>query len=312
MKKLIYIFFFLLACSINAQEVVSLDEIRLGKSDLGLTNKEPQRFAGNPEVVAPLDRLKDLGLTNKEPLDFFPIGWSRDGNFAWVIKQPNGMVGSYIRLVVQNTKSDQIIEDINLDDWRLKKDSSIWLPEDWENEKQNNDGRISPKSPHDWRIYNEKYIKYLWNLLDLEIKEVLDRHGIVKEKKFFNYENISTKQGKPFEIKYSIIKKFFKQSEMWGYWDSPDDIYIERSIGFQINISNEKGSKRITSTDSFVKSDGMSNVYIIDNIRFVGAFKSPYEERLAIINAFTTFDYQRDPDGDNIYISGCSLLKGFR
>ena len=267
--------------------------------------KEPQRFPGNPQEVVWLKRTSDPRITNKDPLDFFPIGWSKDGNFAWVVAQPNGMVGQYFRLVVQDTKSDQIIEDIDLDHWKSeKKDDNYELSIDL-----NDDGMIDME---EGRIADENYIKYLWDLLDLEIKEVLDRHGIVKGKKFVNYRGISTNQGKPFEIEYSIITKFFKESEMWGRWDSPDDKLIEETIGFEIFISNKEVSKKITSADSFNKSDGKWYEYKIDNIRFVGAFKSPFEERLAIITAFTTFDYQMDPDGDNIHVSGCSLSKGFR
>ena len=50
----------------------------------------------------------------------------------------------------------------------------------------------------------------------------------------------------------------------------------------------------------------------IDNVRFIGSIKSPYENRIVILTAYSVYDYQGDYDNENIYVSGCSLKSGFK
>ena len=171
--------------------------------------KEPQRFGGNPQLVVWLEGISNMGksdsrVTNKEPLDFFPIGWSSDGNFAWLMIQPRGEIGRYFRLVVQNTKEDQIIEDIDLDNLIYEK--KIKLLRDF-----NGNGKIDTEEALLSNENDEKYIKNLWNLLDTEIKEVLDRHGIVKEKRFYNYEDILTHSAKSGELSLGNAEDYTKR-----------------------------------------------------------------------------------------------------
>lgn len=281
--------------------------------------KEPQRFAGNPQLVVWLQGISNMGksdsrVTNKEPLDFFPIGWSSDGNFAWLMIQPRGEIGRYFRLVVQNTKEDQIIEDIDLDNLIYEKNIKLL----WD---FNGNGKIDTEEALISNENDEKYIKNLWNLLDTEIKEVLDRHGIVKEKRFYNYEDILTHSAKSGELSMGNAEDYPKRLKI--KYSTIIEAYSAFEVapsGFQIKVSNEKGSKTITSISRFIQHSedrlythsGTGLKYKIDNIRFVGAFKSPFEERIAIITVFTTFDYQMNPNGDNIYVSGCSLLEGFK
>jgi len=285
--------------------------------------KEPQRFGGNPQLVVWLEGISNMGksdsrVTNKEPLDFFPIGWSSDGNFAWLMIQPRGEIGRYFRLVVQNTKEDQIIEDIDLDNLIYEK--KIKLLRDF-----NGNGKIDTEEALLSNENDEKYIKNLWNLLDTEIKEVLDRHGIVKEKRFYNYEDILTHSAKSGELSLGNAEDYTKRFKIKysTIIEVPNASYSTFGVapsGFQIKVSNEKGSKTITSVSRFIQHSedrlytrsGTGLKYKIDNIRFVGAFKSPFEERIAIITVFTTFDYQMNPNGNNIYVSGCSLMEGFK
>ena len=195
----------------------------------------PQEFGNNPDI------------------SFYPIGWSKNGKFAYIFLKPSGMRGSYYNLIIQNVKSDKILVDIDL-------------------EQDRGYG------------YNSYEIQGVWKETFRKFEDILDRHDIVPQRYSNRFRDISTKNN--YEYKLSYREKC-----------NEDGCY-----GFSLKVYNEDGSKRVTDV----------KLGSIDNIRFFGAIKSPFENRIVIITQYNGFDWQGDPDGISLYLSGCHLSAGFR
>ena len=194
-------------------------------------------------------------------VEIFPLGWSKTSNFAFIILNQSSFRGSFYSIVIQNTKSDKILEDI-----------------DFEN------------------VYNEYYesIEDLWDNRSVNIINLLKEYGITPQKEFYNYMGISPDVNTSYRIKYRKKVKDY-------YWENID-YSSKENMGFRISVSNNFGSKTISRIDL---DSPFKNIY------FLGSIKSPFEERIVIFSGYTPIDYQGDPY-DNIYVSGCSLNKGFK
>ena len=184
-----------------------------------------------------------------ENIQFFPVGWSEDSNFAYFVERPGSMRGSYNEFVIQNVKSDKILVSIEDVDFEINS----------------------------------------------EIRYQLRKYNIIPQYCCYDFEDISTRSGKDFKLSYRILEDEIEE------WASGD--YYNEKVGFRIKVYNRYGSKTITR---FKGNDK------IDNVRFIGSIKSPYENRIVIITAYSVYDYQGDYDNENIYVSGCSLKSGFK
>ena len=193
-----------------------------------------------------------------EGIEFYPIGWSKNADFAYIFLPPSGMRGGTPwKLIIQNAKSDNIIVSI-----------------DMEYEFGNDVG-------NSWYSFDD-----LWEDTYRKFKYILDKYKIRAQlEDFYNFSNISTKNGRDFKVSYRTIEDEFD------------------TVGFRIKISNGYGSKTISRFNKDEK---------INDIRYIGSIKSPYENRVIILTAYNQYDWQGDYDGVNLHLSGSSLSSGFK
>ena len=120
-----------------------------------------------------------------EGIEFYPIGWSKNADFAYIFLPPSGMRGGTPwKLIIQNAKSDNIIVSI-----------------DMEYEFGNDVG-------NSWYSFDD-----LWEDTYRKFKYILDKYKIRAQlEDFYNFSNISTKNGRDFKgrhVRYREITNAF-------------------------------------------------------------------------------------------------------
>ena len=215
--------------------------------------------------IAPLlsqpDFPKPNNFSDNSDIKFYPLGWSKSGNFAYMVYENYPFVGAYWVFKIQSTVTDEVLYSIEFDG-----ESNNYIDDP-----------------------NQK-----WSLVNRRIKRYLDRYNIRPQREFKKFRYISIRNG--FDYRVSYRKKN-------GYV-SPTEDQVE-PVGFRVKVYNDYGSKTISNFK-------IKRGEYLNDVNLLGAIKSPYEDRIAIITSFKIFDYQNDYAGTELLISGCKLNSGFK
>jgi hypothetical protein len=203
------------------------------------------------------------------PETFFPIGWSRDGKFAYYTEPVDEACGCYFaHLIIQDLRTDKII-------WDFKYNQGL---------EGDNDGNIHP----------EDTIKKLWTKNQKLFSKKLSENGIVASD--------STLLGKTFTSggrKYTATTKITKGENPDGYEPRVDKISL-------ILSTPKLGSKQVYSADH-----SKEEYWFMLDAAIVGALKSPFENRVAVIAIEVMRGYEGPPHTADIRIVGADLFSGF-
>ena len=205
------------------------------------------------------------------PEAFYPIGWSRDGKFAFYVEPPDEACGCYFaELVIQDLRTDKEL-------WKFKND-----PESRLNAK----GEII-----------EDDMRRLWLRNQKLFSKKLREHGIIPHARFALLGRDFTVGGKTYTTKVTAPK-------------SKDDEYdMDRVASLVLQLSTSSLGKKTLHTAEYKGKDILAAPL---DVTVAGAFKSPYENRVAIvmINVFRGWEGPPHPT-DNVIV-GADLRTGFR
>lgn len=201
---------------------------------------------------------------------FYPIGWSRDGKFAYYYEPVDEACGCYFaNLVIQDMRTDKVVWEFEYDQGKLIDDKGEMPPED--------------------------NIRKLWAKNRKLFSEKLAENKIVAGSAFQLMGKTFTSSGRSYTAKSSI--KMGKNS------DDDDRVSI-----FDITLSTPGlGSKKIYTLDN-TKAEYNNTL----DARVMGAIRSPYENRVAIISIEVGRGWEGPPHNGNIIIAGADLTGGFR
>lgn len=198
---------------------------------------------------------------------FFPIGWSRDGKFAYYVEPVDEACGCYFaELRIQDLRTDKIL-------WEFKNDP---------NSRVDKDG--SPL---------EDDIQKLWKRNQKLFAEKLNEHGIVPVARFAMLRRSFSSGGKTYSAK-AISKR-----------SGDEDGLRVKNVVFEVS-SPSLGKKTVFSAQY------SGEVYESPlDVGVAGAFKSPYENRAAIIMINVQRGWEGPPHTVDVRIAGADLMKGF-
>lgn len=204
------------------------------------------------------------------PEQFFPIGWSRDGKFAYYVEPVDEACGCYFaHLVIQDMRTDKVL-------WEYKNDQSDTMDDNGEMEDVDT-------------------IEKLWKKNSKLFAHKLSEHGIIASR--------STLLGKTFNSggrRYTAMAKIIKGK-------NPDG-YEPRVNKYSLTLITPKlGSKVLFTSPDHSKDE----YWFMLDTGVIGALKSPYENRIAVIAMEINRGYEGPPHTGDIRIVGADMTSGF-
>jgi hypothetical protein len=203
---------------------------------------------------------------------FYPIGWSRDGKFAYYVEPPDEACGCYFaELVIQDLRTDKVL-------WKFKND-----PESRTNAK----GEIVDDD-----------MRQLWRRNQKLFSNKLREHGIIPAARFVLLGGKSFSLGGKTYTATVIARK------------SKDDEYdMERVTKMTVVLTTPSlGRKSLFN----VEYKGEDLFIAPLDVTITGALKSPYENRVAILLAKVHRGWEGPPHTTDNLIVGADLRTGFR
>ena len=200
---------------------------------------------------------------------FYPIGWSRDGKFAYYFEPVDEACGCYYA-------------ELHIVD--LKTDKILWEFENKPQERMDEKGSIL-----------EDDMKRLWARNNKLFSEKLNEHGIIQLPRFALLARTFTSGGKTYTAK-AIAPM------------GQDDDGLERTRKVTLELSSPSlGKKTLYSADYTRDMYGAPL-----GVGVAGVFKSPYEDRAAIVMINVQRGYEGPPHTVDLRIAGADLKSGFR
>lgn len=192
----------------------------------------------------------------------YPIGWSKDGKFAYIIEPVDEGTGFYfITIAIQDLNSDKIL-------WKFEYTTKDEI--------------------------EDKDLKTTWEEKYAEIKEKLNEHKIEQEKKFA--------LGK---AEFDSEKNKFNLNVEANKIESPVFFGMEVLENFAVKLSaSGLGTKEI-----FKQKEEDSRLV---EALIVGQFKSPFEDRIAVLVSTEQIGYEGPPNTITFNLVGANLNKGFK
>ncbi len=239
-----------------------------------------QTYAQPREV--PIERLvrqnfpKFYDRSNRYPAlipeSFYPVGWSKDGKFAYYSEPVDEACGCYYAyLAIQDMRTDKII-------WEFKYDQGD--EDDPVTGKQGGQGNIRELWKKNQKLFSEK----------------LAENGIVASR--------SVMLGKTFSAAgFSYTAKSAKK--MGQNADGGE----KRVDLYTVSLSSTKlGSKTVFTSEDHTKEDYSFRL----DAGLIGVIKSPYENRVALIAIEAMRGYEGPPHTAQIRVVGADLTSGFK
>jgi len=200
---------------------------------------------------------------------FRPIGWSRNGKFAYVIEPADEACGCYfMTLYIQDLVTDKIL-------WRLDYNSS------------------NSQSQHP-----AQDLKSLWPQKEAEISKMLNFHEI-SQSTDFELRSVPIIQD---NYQYDFpLRNSFMPDMGEGYTTIRNaSIFMYRNGKSIIKIFNKDHGVVTNLSDGGSSSSALKN-----NIQ--GYLMSPFENRIAMIYSYMDRGYEGPPNVINLDIIGCNL-----
>ena len=229
----------------------------------------------------PIDRVvrqnfrEYFGRSNRYPAlipeAFYPIGWSKDGKFAYYSEPVDEACGCYFAyLAITDLRTDKVI-------WDFKYDQS------------------DDADPATGKMLGSADMKALWKKNQKLFSEKLAENGIVTSRSEMLGKTF-TVGGKSYTAK--LVEKLGK---------NPEEDY-RRVDYYTVGLSSPKlGSKKLFTSEDHTKKEH----WFMLNAGLIGAIKSPYEDRVAIIVVEVKRGYEGPPHTGDIQVVGADLKSGF-
>ncbi len=251
------LFVFTLSCSSDKGNESSEEETVTPKTEETAKETFQERDYNLPTQVA--SKTDDMELIWDK---FYPIGWSKDGKFAYVIEPVDEATGFYfITIAIQDLNSDKVL-------WKFE-----------------------------YTVKDEiegKDLETTWKEKYAEIKAKLNEYKIEQQKDFQLGSTEFSVENNEFNLKVETNKT---DSEYF-----PGMEVLEK---FAVKLSTSTlGSKEIFSEK---EETGV----LIDAL-VVGQFKSPYENRIAVLVSTEQIGYEGPPNVIAFKLVGANLDKGFK
>jgi hypothetical protein len=204
--------------------------------------------------------------------NFYPIGWSKDGNFAYYVEPFDEACGCYFaKLFILDLKSDKVL-------WAFEHQG-----EDFESDKK--EGK-----PYSFAT--------MWRANGKLFSGKLKEYGIEPQGR-------TTLLSFPASYKGDALTVDLKAKERDGLTEE-DRIYgVVGSLNLQL-LSKRNGKKTILDY-TYKKDDGLPL-----DVGTVGYLKSPFEPRIAIIMMEIYRGYEGPPNTGTVKIAGAHLETGFK
>lgn len=205
------------------------------------------------------------------PETFFPIGWSKDGKFAYYSEPVDEACGCYYAyLAIQDMRTDKII-------WEFKYDQG--------------DG----DDPVTGKRMGQNNIRELWKTNQKLFSEKLAENGIIASRQIMLGKTFSA-SGSSYTAKST---KKIGQNVDGG--EERVDLY---SVSLR---STKLGTKTVFTSEDHTKED----YWFMLDAGLIGAIKSPYENRVALIAIEAMRGYEGPPHTAQIRVVGADLTSGF-
>jgi len=146
-KSLLLLMLGLITFACASESTENTDTDVLNNTEVEQTNSttevsQEKEYQQPAELV--LEAANEMLITDK----FYPIGWSKDGKFAYIIEPLDEAVGMYfIKIVVQDMNSDKILWKFEYDPTSQKETGSLketWTEKYAEIKKKFNEFQIEP------------------------------------------------------------------------------------------------------------------------------------------------------------------------
>ena len=200
---------------------------------------------------------------------FYPIGWSRDGKFAYYVEPVDEECGCYFA-------------ELHIVD--LRTDKHLWEFKNKPQERMDEKGQMIPDD-----------MRKLWSRNQKMFSEKLREHGIIQQARFALLPATFTSVGKTYSARVSVLKG-----------NDPDGLRRARKLS--LDLSSPLGKKSLYAAE--YKGDDMYGSPL--DVAVAGAFKSPYENRAAIVMIKVQRGWEGPPHTVEVQIAGADLVSGFR
>lgn len=200
---------------------------------------------------------------------FYPIGWSKDGKFAYYVEPVDEACGCYYaQLVIQDMRTDKVV-------WEFKYNQD----DTYEGDTMTGPGDLRTLWAKNRKLFSEK----------------LAENGIVALPTVLLGKTF-TAAGRSFTAK--AVQKMGPNKDEYG----------DRVNFYTVSLSSPKiGSKKVFTSEDHTKDD----YWFMLNAGVIGAIKSPFENRVAIIASEVMRGYEGPPHTAQIRIIGADLISGF-
>ncbi len=248
-----------------------------------------QNRSGDLKFPAQLDISKDIPLHFKRFYDqaghmdfledkFYPIGWSKDGKFAYFEEQADEACGCYFgTFVIQDLKTDKIL-------WQHRHVGDESPPEQDEEERNNAER------------------EQLWAAKNAEFKSKLKQYGIQPAESFSRQTGpIRTEAD---EITLSIDLTRTDADPLIGF---PYDLV--RIVG---KAASAKKGEKVIFEEKLKGDDTLYGINGVIDAQIFGHLLSPFEPRAAVILVQVVRGYEGPPHTIRTSVRGVSLTSGFK
>ena len=201
---------------------------------------------------------------------FYPIGWSRDGKFAYYVEPVDEECGCYFA-------------ELHIID--LKTDKILWKFENRPEERRDEKGDML-----------EDDMQKLWARNKKMFSDKLREHRIEQTARFALLPTTFRSAGKIYTAKVTALRS-----------DDPDG--MRRVQRLSLDLSSPTLGKTSLYSEEY-KGDQMYASPL--DAAVAGAFKSPYENRAAVVLLKVQRGWEGPPHTVQIQIAGADLVKGFR
>lgn len=203
---------------------------------------------------------------------FYPIGWSKDGNFAYYVEPVDEDCGCYFaNLVILNLKTDKV----------------LWAFE------HRGDG-----TEEDMKAGKPYSLITLWRANRKLFSDKLREHNIEPQGR-------AALLSFPANYRGDILTADFKAERQPGLGE---DARIYGVVGKLTLHLNSKRSGKKTILEHSYKPDDLLPLYV----GMVGYVKSPFEPRIAVILMEIVRGWEGPPNTGSVKIVGANLATGFK
>lgn len=204
--------------------------------------------------------------------EFYPIGWSKDGKFAYYSEPGDEACGCYFaKLRILDLVSDKVLWSFDYNGF----------------DHQEEDQKNAPKAIND-----------LWRANRKLFSDKLREHGITPQGRFALLLFPISRGGDRLSADLKIKENKEEDGAAYGIVGQAT-----------LNLASRRNGKKIVFDHNYLKG---SNAVLPLAMKVLGYVKSPFEERVAVVMIEIYRGYEGPPNTAHITIAGASLASGFK